>query len=58
MISKHLKYLDSFGTERRRELFRKLGAICYELNLDLPYEEGLSLPEYLEKHNLWYILYL
>lgn len=58
MTNKHLEYLNSFGTERKRELYKTLGTICAKLNLDLPYEEGLSLTEYLEKHKLWYVLYL
>ena len=58
MINKHLKYLKSFGTERLREYYKMLGKLSIDLGLDLPYEEGLTLPEYLEKHNLWYTLYL
>lgn len=58
MINKHLKYLKSFGTERLREYYRMLGKLSIDLGLDLPYEEGLTLSEYLEKHNLWYTLYL
>ena len=58
MINKYIKYLKSFGVERKHQYYIKLGILCAEQNLPLPYEEGLSLEEYLSKHNLWYTLYL
>jgi hypothetical protein len=57
-MNKHLEYLKSFGSERLKEYYRLLGRISVDLDINLPYEEGLSLPEYLEKYNLWYTLYL
>lgn len=54
----YLNRLNSFGTERKHEFYVKLGIISAEKNLPLPYEENLTLEEYLDKHNLWYILYL
>jgi len=54
----HIKYLKSFGSERLRDYYVRLGIFCAETGLDLPYEEELNLEDYLEKHNIWYTLYL
>lgn len=57
-MNKQLKYLESFGSERLKDYYRLLGKLSVNLGLNLPYEEKLTLPEYLEKYNLWYTLYL
>ena len=54
----HCDYLHKFGTERFKKYCINLGKWCLRIGLDYPYEEELSLEEYLEKHNLWFTMYL
>lgn len=58
MLERHIKYLESFGTERFKQYCIELGKLCLNMGLDYPYENNQSLYEFLEKNNLWYTIYL
>lgn len=55
----HIKYLNSFGSERFKNYCRWLLEYCFD-NLKLvPWiEEFEDLIQFLRKYNLWYTLYL
>lgn len=54
----HCNYLRRFGTERMREFCITVGKLCLKNGWEYPYEKDQTLEEFLEDHQLWYLLYL